>query len=195
MPLAIPPGAYASLYAQQLQKTVSTMAIGSINNPAALFAQFSPSPFTSTADAMIGNSVRGIDTMLASVGLGITTGLTPNPLQSGNPFSSIMTQPGTMGGAIKPNPLATALPGAVNRAGTGVQPNPAATSIGSIMANPLATTVGSSTIKPNPAATALPGAAQDISFDTSSMMASASNLMTSANLFNLMPYIFPFTMG
>jgi len=195
MPLAIQPGAYAALYAQQLQKTVSTMAIGSINNPTALFAQFSPSPFTATADAMIGNSVQGIDTMLASVGLGITTGLAPNPLQSGNPFSNLRTPTGTMGGAIKPNPLATALPGAANRAGTGIQPNPAATSIGSIMPNPLATAVGSSTINPNPAATALTGAAQDISFDPSSLMASASNLMTSANLFNLMPNIFPFTMG
>jgi hypothetical protein len=205
MPLAITPGAYSALYAQQLQKTVSTMAVGAINNPAALFAQFSPSPFTATADAMIGNSVRGIDTMLASVGLGITTGLTPNPLETGNPFSNIGGRPNPMGGPIQPNPLATALPGMANP-GTGVQPNPLATGVGAgvqpnplatgvgtgVQPNPLATSLGS--IMPNPLATALPGAAaQDISFDTGSLMASASNLLNSANFFNLMPSLFPFS--
>lgn len=129
MPATIMPGSYTALYGQQLQKSILIMASQKATSPAAALA-----PTTGAApqaanplvmaqmDATIGNSISGMDSLLASVGVGISgSGLDTPPLASTPGIQSLAALSPGLGAAATPQPFST--PSTVNRAtdtGTGL---------------------------------------------------------------------------
>jgi len=91
MPQAVQPGSYSSAYAQQLQKDVMTMAA----NPSMTLSMLTPNPMMTQADALIGNSVSSIDTMMAMVGVSANPGANMTPTGTAG-----LTSP--LGGAASP---------------------------------------------------------------------------------------------
>jgi hypothetical protein len=121
MPQAIMPGSYLALFGQQLQKTALIKAAQS---------QISPTPtqppnpasmaMLAQADASMVSSVAGMDTMLATVGIGSANGMgtlgvsPPLPLATGTPLgpgpalngagSNLRVLPMSTPGAATPTP-------------------------------------------------------------------------------------------
>lgn len=106
MPQAIQPGSYLTMYGQKLQQSAQTIALQQAASPTLGQLQGITNPLAMVqTDTMIANSMAGIDSMLSTVGVGISG--TPDPGQQPvNPFAGPAT-PGITSAGLTATPALT----------------------------------------------------------------------------------------